>query len=86
VADLFLYEVPHRGYTATLKLTEEDAEMMYGAAARKIRPCRPGVVPPPQTQPWGQQDAEAPVEAPEPEEKKAPAPRNKSRSRSRRSG
>jgi hypothetical protein len=86
VAELYLYEVPHRNFTTTVKLSEEDAEMIYGDEARKIRPCAPGVVPPTPTQPWAETPAdeadEADEDADEPAEKKAPATRNKSRSSS----
>lgn len=85
MAELYLYEVPHRNFITTVKLSEEDAEMIYGDAARKIRPCDPGVVPPTPTQPWAETPADEDAddaEQAEPAEKKAPAARNKSRSSS----
>ena len=85
MAELFLYEVPHRNYTTTVKLSEADAEQFYGDEAKKVRPAAPGVVPPAPTQPWAatMDETGTVVEDEEDDdvsEKKAPASRNKARS------
>jgi hypothetical protein len=79
VADLALYEVPHRDHTMTVKLSAEDAEALYGDQAKKI-----GEVKKAEPQPVSKPPYAAPV--PEPgeslvtSEKKSPPPRNKTRS------
>lgn len=83
MADLFLYEVPHRNSTTIMKLSADDAEQIYGDEARKIRPAAPAVVPPTPTQPWAV-DPDAPEAGGDggDGEKKAPPTRNKARSAS----
>ena len=61
MAELFLYEVPHRNYTTIMKLSADDAEQLYGDEAKQIRPAAPAVVPPTPTQPWAV-DPDAPAE------------------------
>lgn len=75
MAELFLYEVPHRNYTTIMKLSADDAEQLYGDEAKQIRPAAPAVVPPTPTQPWA-----VDPDAPDAGEKKAPPTRNKARS------
>lgn len=75
MAELFVYEIPHRNFTTTVKLSEEDAEALYGDAAKKLGAAKPA-----EAQPvWGpdlsDDDGDEPVE-----EKKAPPARNKARS------
>lgn len=72
MADLHLYEVPHRNHTATLRLSEEDAKALYGDKAKKVGSVA-------ETKP---EPVAVPSHAvdPESDEKAAAAPRNKSRS------
>lgn len=85
MAELHLYEVPHRNYTATLKLTAEDAEMIYGDRAKKVGDVEPAEPQPVQRPPWAVdadetgavvEDAENDAEVPE---KRAAPARNKAR-------
>jgi hypothetical protein len=85
MAELHLYEVPHRNHIATLKLTAEDAEMIYGDRAKKVGDVEPAEPQPVQRPPWAVEVDEtgAPVENDEnadevPEKRAAPA-RNKAR-------
>ncbi|MBW0088237.1 hypothetical protein I4I73_03280 [Pseudonocardia sp. KRD-184] len=80
MAKLDLYEVPHRGHTATLKLSEDEAEALYGDRAKRVGPAaqvEPQPVPRPPYATDDSDDAE-----PVPAEKQAPAPRNKARTAS----
>lgn len=85
MAELHLYEVPHRNHVATLKLTEEDAEAIYGGKAKKVGDVKPASPQPVQRPPWSVEVDElgAPVDDPAeldetPAKHSAPA-RNKAR-------
>ena len=41
MAELNLYEVPHRNHTAVLKLSDADAESLYGDKATKVGTAKP---------------------------------------------
>lgn len=79
MAELNLYEVPHRNGSMLVKLSEEEAELVYGDLAKKVRPCQPATVQEVPTPPWAAdpEDAAGDEEA---GEKKSPAPANKARS------
>lgn len=77
MAELNLYEVPHRNGTMLVKLSEDEADSVYGDLAKKIRPIAPATPQPVTTPPWAE-DVDSDED--EPGEKKAPAPRNKTRS------
>ncbi len=85
MAELHLYEVPHRNYTATLKLTAEDAESIYGDAAKKVGEVKPAEPQPVARPPWSVEvdDLGAPVESDDKDddagEKRAAPARNKAR-------
>lgn len=85
MAELHLYEVPHRNYTAILKLTAEDAESIYGDAAKKVGEVKPAEPQPVQRPPWAVEvdDLGAPVEGDDKDddagEKRAAPARNKAR-------
>ncbi len=78
MAELNLYEVPHRNGTMLVKLSEDEAESVYGDLAKKIRPVAVTQPQPVATPPWAV-DPDAPAVEDE-AEKKAPAARNKTRS------
>lgn len=77
MAELHLYEIPHRSGVATVKLSDADAEALYGDTAKKVGPAYQG-----EPQPVHQPDFSVEGEGPEdePAEKKAPPARNKARS------
>lgn len=77
MAKLDLYEVPHRGHTAVLKLSEDEAKSVYGDRAKKV-----GSVAQAEPQPVTRPPYAVDADDDEPQEKAAPAPRNKSRSTS----
>jgi len=52
VADLYTYEVPRRNGVMTVKLSEEDAELIYGDAAKRKGDANQGEVQPVRTPPW----------------------------------
>lgn len=80
MAELALYEVQHRNFTTTLKLSEEEAES-YGDRAKKVGDVKPAERQPITQPPWATTDSEKEGEAtpPQAESKKAPARRNKAR-------
>jgi len=77
VAELFLYEVPHRGHTATVKLSEDEAKSVYGDDAKKLGAAKQGEVQP-VTQPPYAVDVDSGDHLVT-SEKKAPPARNKAR-------
>ncbi len=84
MAELHLYEVPHRNHIATLKLTAEDAEMIYGDRAKKVGEVEQAEPQPVQRPPWAvdADDTGAVVENVEDDdagEKRAAPARNKAR-------
>jgi hypothetical protein len=81
VAELALYEVQHRNFTTTVKLSEEEAEE-YGDRAKRIGDVKPAERQPITQPSYATTDSEVESEAtpPQSESKKAPARRNKARS------
>lgn len=82
MADLYLYEVPVRGHVTTMKLSAEDAEALYGDAAKRVGPAKLAEAQPVSRPPWDTGEVRDPAddsstEAGVADEKKAPAPRNK---------
>lgn len=77
VAELSLYEVPHRNGTITVKLSAEDAESLYGDTAKKIGDVQQAEAQPVATQPWAESVPEPGESEVKTEAKKAPARRNK---------
>jgi len=77
VAELHEYEVPRRNGVMTVKMSEEDAELIYGDRAKRKGTARQGEVQAPPSPPWTE-PVPAPGESdPATGEKKAPARRNK---------
>jgi hypothetical protein len=81
MAELDLYEVPHRNRTAVFKLTADEAESVYGDQAKKVGSVKPAE-PQPVTRPsWAvdeDQDEAKPASGDAGEKQAAPA-RNKAR-------
>jgi hypothetical protein len=86
VAELSEYEVPHRSGTMTVKLSEDDAELLYGDRAKKRGDAKQGEVQAVRRAPYAEPVPAAGESDPSTgdtnlvtSEKKAPAPRNKGR-------
>jgi len=88
VADLGIYEVPHRNHTATVKLSAEEAKELYGDAAKKVGDVKKAEPQPVTRPPWDSGDVKDPADdeklvssrhARGEDAKKAPSPHNKSR-------
>jgi hypothetical protein len=82
VAELHEYEVPARSGTRTVKMSEEDAELIYGDRAKRLGDAKQGVRPETRRPPWQEPvPAEGESDPATGEDvKKAPARRNKARS------
>jgi len=52
VAELFEYEVPRRNSTMRVKLSEEDAELLYGDQAKRVGDVKQGEVQDVRRPPW----------------------------------
>lgn len=75
MADLSLYEVTHRNFTTTMKLSEEDAESLGATKVGDVETAQPQPVTRP---PYAvDEDADEKLVT---SEKRAPAARNKARS------
>ena len=85
MAELHEYEVPRRNSTMRVKMSQEDAELIYGDQAKKVGDAKQGEVQdvrrPPWTEPVPAEGESDPATA-EQNEKKAPARRNKAASAS----
>ena len=82
MAELHEYEVPRRHSTMRVKMSEEDAELIYGDAAKRVGDAQQGVRPETRRPPWQERvPAEGESDPKTGEDvKKAPARRNKARS------
>lgn len=82
MAELSLYDVPHRNSTMRVKLSAEDAELIYGDQAKKIGEVDPAQAQPVSRPPYEQRVPAAGESDPSTgdEVKKAPVRRNKARS------
>lgn len=84
MADLYLYEVPHRGHKTVVKLSEEEAKALYGDNAKKVGPARKAEAQPVARPPWDSGEVRDPADDSSTEagvagEKRAAAPKNKAR-------
>lgn len=80
MAELSLYEVPHRNGTMRVKLSAEEAESVYGDRAKKVGDVEQAQPQPVSSQPWAEPVPEAGESEVKADQKKAPARRNKAAS------
>jgi hypothetical protein len=83
VAELHEYEVPRRNSTMRVKMSQEDAELIYGDQAKRVGDARQGEVQDVRRPPWTEPvpaEGESDPKTGERDEKKAPARRNKAAS------
>lgn len=82
MAELGLYEVPVRGHTTVMKLSEEDAKALYGDDAKRVGDAKKAEPQPVGRPPYDTGEVKDPADQDDDDKsdvKKAPSPRNKAR-------
>ena len=77
MAELHEYEVPRRNSTMRVKMSQEDAELIYGDQAKRVGEAKQGEVQDVRRPPWTEPVPAEGESDPATAEKKAPARRNK---------